>query len=331
MATLLRQQQDVLLHKVGVADLTHRGLLQVAGPEAGLFLHGMVTNEVKGLRPGQGNHSTVIHSRGRMLGDCRVLVLEPDRIWIDLPGDAKDPVAQHLDQYLISEDCELTDWTGQWFDLGVWGPEAGGLLAALFGTELPSLEEHHHRFLPWQDGEVLVVGSRLFGVAGYELWAAREQVEALWGELVAGAEARGGGVVGDEALDSFRILQGLPRWGKELQESTIPLEANLQGAISYTKGCYIGQEVIAKATYRGAVRRRLARFELSQAVAEGTSLLDGEVLVGTLTSVGTESPDGGGPSALGYLRRDRLEKGREFALEGGGAATVAWVPEEKDT
>ncbi len=319
----------LLVRAVGVADLSDRGLLRVVGREAAEYLHGMVTNDVKGLRPGQGNLSTIVHARGRMLGDCRVFRLGEEEIWIDLPAEARAGVLAHLDQYLVSEACEIQDVGAYAVHLGAWGPEARAVVEAALGGEPPALGVHENRFVDAPGGRVLLVGSRLFGPEGYEIYFAPEAAAEAWTRMVERARALGGGPVGDRALDAARIEAGIPRWGRELLEDTIPIEANLREAISYTKGCYVGQEVIAKATYRGAVRRHLVRLEVSAGAVPGALLREEDRPVGQLTSVLDPHPGGGPPVALGYVKRDRLEVGREFAIESGGRARILWVPEKE--
>lgn len=319
-----------LRETVGVADRSQRGQLVVIGPEAKLFLHGMVTNDVNGLVPGTGNLSAVIESRGKMLGDCRVWLRAEDCIWIDMDASARENVAEHLSRYLVSEDCELYDQTEERALFGVWGPRASDALERALGQRPPRLAENQQQQVSVGEIDCLLVGSRAFGVEGYEIVVGAGVGEAVWSALVLASREHGGGPVGDDALDTLRIQHGLPRWGADMDEATIPLEANLQTAISYTKGCYVGQEVIAKATYRGRVRRKLVRFRLEKPAEPGASVYDGDKLVGTLTSVVAPWAVGdGSPLALGYLRHDRLEKGKRLELEGGGEAIVDWVPEEE--
>lgn len=318
-----------LRETVGVADRSHRGLLRVAGPEAALFLHGLVTNEVKALKVGEGNASTVIHAKGKMLGDCRVLRIGEEELWLDVDPEARGRILAHLEGLLISEDCEIQDVTGSAVLLGVWGPYAPRTIERLLGSAPPVLAENHHRLVSVDGSGAYLLGSRAYGAPGNELWVAPEDAPVIWERLVSAAREAGGAPVGDRALDALRIHHSVPRWGADMDEDTIPLEANLAGSISYTKGCYVGQEVIAKATYRGRVRRKLARFEGQGAgFRPGAQLYDGEVPVGRLTSVLDPDPAGGPALALGYVRLDRLETGRQLSVEGGGAVRITWAPEE---
>ncbi|AKU89768.1 YgfZ/GcvT domain-containing protein [Vulgatibacter incomptus] len=319
-----------LTESAGVADRSHRAVLRVTGPEAKLFLHGLVTNQVKAVEAGQGNYTAIINARGKTLGDGRMLVVGKEELLLDLEPESREKVLSHLDQLLISEDCELHDVTDRWAILGVYGPESARVVADALGSAIPSLPLHHHVAVPFEGGEVRVVAAAPAGVAGLDFFVERSVVEPLWNRLLGAASRHGGGPIGDEILDAARIHHAIPRYGAELDESTIPLEVNLERAISYTKGCYVGQEVIAKATYRGQVRRKLVQLRVPHGAAPGASLLEGEKVAGALVSVLDPDPAGGGPLALGFVRPDRLELGARLAIEGGGEAEISWVPPPRE-
>lgn len=309
-----------------LVDRSYRAILSVAGPEARLFLHGMVTNDVKGLAPGQGNHAAVINARGKMLGDGRVLGLEGEELLFDMEPDAREGVAAHLALNLVSEECELKDLTGGIGILGVYGPRATEVVSHFLGAELPALPQHHHVscFVGGQPG--LLVAAAPAGVPGWELWLPVAALSFAWPELLARVQAVGGLPAGDVAMEAARIAHAIPRYGQDLDESTIPLEANMDDAISYTKGCYVGQEVIAKATYRGQVRRKLGRLLVPAGTTPGSALVEGDKTVGTVTSVSELSES----EALAYVRRDRLAVGNRLALEGGGEVEIRWAPPVKE-
>jgi folate-binding protein YgfZ len=318
-------EETALRESVGLVDRSDRGFVAVTGPEAKAYLHGMVTNEVKGLGPGQGAAVAVITSRGRMLADGRVLVLAEEQVLLDVPGETREAVHGHLDRFLVSEDCVLEDASGILVLFGVFGPRAGEVLAAVTGTaEVPAL--HHHRPAVFAGAEVRVIGAAPDGVPGFEVLAGAAAAAPVYEALLAAVRAAGGRPVGDRALDALRIERFVPRFGRDMTEETIPLEANLDHAISYSKGCYIGQEVIARATYRGAVNKRLARLRVPAGTAEGTRLVSGEKAVGTVTSV---LPRADGAIALGYVRRDLLAPGARLTLEGGGEAEILEAPAER--
>ena len=176
----------------------------------------------------------------------------------------------------------------------------------------------------------MVLSSAPAGVAGFELWVPAEVAPAAWATLLEATRAQGGLPAGEALFDAARIHHSIPRFGADMNESPIPLEANLPDAISYTKGCYVGQEVIAKATYRGQLRRKLAQLQVPAGTKPGAGIVDGERSVGTITSVLDPDPAGGEPLALAYVRHDRLQIGNRLGLDGGGEVTVRWAPAPKE-
>ncbi|NOK39219.1 aminomethyl transferase family protein [Corallococcus exercitus] len=309
---------------VALHDASYREILRITGEDRASFLHGMVTQEVKNLPVGSAAYAAFITVKGAMVGDARILKREDDLL-LDLEPGLGAKVREFLDKYLISEDAELHDGTPEWGWLKLLGPRTAGVLAAVLGgpLELPAPLSSRKAAIAGQD--VWLLGTALpGGLSGVDVLVPRAGLEAVWAALV-GA----GGVtpVGFDALELVRVEAGVPRYGQDMVDTTIPLEANLTNAISYNKGCYIGQEVIARATFRGHMNRKLAGLLLGeQDVAPGTELRRGEKKVGWVTSVVT-SPAKGQRVALGYVHRDSLEPGTELTLgEGAGTVTVAALP-----
>ncbi|HWV38780.1 MAG TPA: aminomethyl transferase family protein [Vulgatibacter sp.] len=322
----LEDEYRALVEAVGVADRSHRAIFRVVGPEARLFLHGLVTNDVKGVPAGKGNYTAIVNARGKMLGDGRLLVMGDEDLLLDLEPEAREQSLAHLDQHLISEDCTLSDATGEWLVVGAYGPRARDAVERALGVSLPALGLHDNALVPLDGGGALAVGAAPAGIEGVEVILDPSSGEGFFAALAAAAREQGGLAVGEDALDAARIHRVVPRYGAEMTEATIPLEANLDRAISYTKGCYVGQEVIAKATYRGRVRRKLGQLRVSPGVRPGAELLDGDRVVGTIASVLDPDPAGGPALALAYVRQDRLATGAKLAVAGGGEATIAWAP-----
>lgn len=326
----VEEEYRALETTVGIVDRSHRAILRIAGPEAKLFLHGLVTNDVKGVKPGHGNYTSVVNARGKMLGDARLLVRGDAELFLDLEPEAHEGMLAHLEQHLISEDCELVDLTGALAILGAFGPGARQAMERAVGS-FPELQApFQHATIEVDGSEALIVSAAPAGVLGFELLVNADVAGGVWARLEEAASEAGGARVGDEALEAARMHHAIPRYGVDMDESTIPLEANLEAAISYTKGCYVGQEVIAKATYRGRVRRKLGQLRIPPGTAAGVSLLDGERVVGTVASVLDPDPGGGHPLALAYIRPDELVAGKRLALEGGGEAEVLWAPPTKE-
>lgn len=279
-------------------DSSARELLRVTGEERSSFLHGMVTNDVEGLPVGGSCYAAMLTPKGAMVGDLRVLKRESDLV-LDTGAGRRAALKDFLNKYLISEDAELVD-APELAVLGVVGPKAADVVAR------------------WPADAVLGRFVSLLG--GVDVLVPRERV----GELLA--------LVADvprlsrETVDVLRVEAGVPEFGVDMTESTIPLEANLDRAIHLQKGCYIGQEVIARATYRGQMNKKLMGLLLGDATpAAGTELRVGERKVGWLTTVVTSAAKGQA-AALGYVHRDFLAPGTELDLASGGKAVVTALP-----
>lgn len=285
----------------GVAwvDLSAQEQLRVTGSERVEFLHGMCTNEVTGLAVGASVYAAFLTPKGAMVCDARVLKREADLV-LDTGSGQRAVLRAFLEKYLISEDAELHD-APELAVVGLLGPQAAeaaaGVPAELVLGRLVSA---------FPMGVDLLVPRERFGQLADSLRSVR-QVDPATHEVL-------------------RVEAGVPRFGADLTETTIPLEANLERAIALNKGCYVGQEVIARATYRGHMNRKLSGLLLGDlAPAPGTELHAGGKKVGWLTSV-VASPARGQNVALGYVHRDANAPGTTLELPGGGTATVAALP-----
>lgn len=281
------------------ADLSAREQLRLTGSERVEFLHGMCTNEVTGLAVGASLYAAFLTPKGAMVCDARVLKREQDLVLDTGPGQ-RAVLRAFLEKYLISEDAEIHD-APELAVVGLLGPRAADAAARV----------------PAQ----LVLG-RLTSAfpRGIDLLVAREHFGQVADSL------RPIGQVDEATLEVLRVEAGVPRFGADLTETTIPLEANLDRAIALNKGCYVGQEVIARATHRGHMNRKLMGLLLGdQAPAPGAELRAGGKKVGWLTSV-VASPARSQNVALGYVHRDANAPGTALEIAGGGTATVALLP-----
>ena len=306
----------------GIVDRSSRGLIRATGSDRLRFIGGMVTNRVEGLDAGAGNHASLTDARGQTFLDLWVhnrgdyLILETD------PG-LQEKLYTSLDKYLIADDVELTDVTDQWAMLGVQGPGADDLIARVIGRGGEGLAEHHSREVVF-DGTPIVMTARSYtGEPGFDLWLVPDGVRKLFEALV----ASGGTPVGTEALEWLRVEAGIPRYGQDVDETVTPLEAGLFHTVDFDKGCYIGQETIAKMHYRGKPRRYLVglKVEGGDVVEAGHSVqVDGKA-VGRVTS-SVYSPGMGQVIALALLRRGFEDPGRTVDLDGAGRAEVVGLP-----
>ncbi|MCP3100128.1 aminomethyl transferase family protein [Myxococcus sp. K15C18031901] len=309
---------------VALHDASYRESLRITGEDRASFLHGMVTQEVKNLPEGQATYAALVTVKGAMVADARILKRGADLL-LDLEPGTGAKVREFLEKYLISEDAELHEATGELGLLRLLGPRTAQVLTAALGAPSEPLGHHAARQVTLAGQPVWLVGNTAVEPHGVDLWVPRAALEAVWKALTAAGADAGLRPLGFETLELLRVEAGVPRYGQDMVDTTIPMEANLTGAISYNKGCYIGQEVIARATFRGHMNRKLTGLLLGDVdAAPGTELRRGEKKVGWLTSV-VRSPAQGQKVALGYVHRDSLEPGTELTLA-GGPATVKVAP-----
>ena len=310
---------------VSIHDASYRETLRITGEDRVSFLHGMVTQDVKGLVAGVAAYTAMITAKGAMVADARLLKREGDLL-LDVEPGLGAKVKEFLEKYLISEDAELHEATGEWGLLRLLGPRTGEVLGAALGSPFEPLAANATRGASLAGVQVVLLGQPAFEKHGVDVLVPRGSLEAVWKALVQAGGAHGLKPLGFEALELLRVEAGVPRYGQDLVDTTIPLEANLTHAISYNKGCYIGQEVIARATFRGHMNRKLAGVLLGETeAAPGTELRKGEKKVGWLTSV-VRSPAQGQRVALAYVHKDHLEPGTELTLATGSTVKVAPLP-----
>lgn len=280
-------------------DLSARQQLRVTGPDRVSFLQGMVTNEVEKLAVGQSCPVAMLTAKGAMVGDGRVVKLA-DELVVDTGATFGPAVNDFLNKYLISEEAEVT-LAPDLAMVGLIGPEA-----ARWAEALPS------------EVKVAVLPG-LLG-AGVDVLVRRDGLEAVKAALAALP------TLSEQTFEVLRVEAGVPRFGVDMTETTIPLEANLEKAIHYQKGCYIGQEVIARATYRGQMNKKLVGVLLGDATPEpGAELKLGDKRVGRVMSV-VRSEARQQHVALAYVHRDHLTPGTTLELAGGGSAQVQALP-----
>jgi aminomethyltransferase len=315
------QDEDRALRSgAALVDASSREVVRLTGPDRVSFLQGMVTQDVEGLPASSVADAALLTAKGAMVADARVVKRADDLLLLTEPGFGAT-VLGTLERYLISEDAELSDASGDFGQLSVVGPDAEALAARVLGLGARADPELRPFAAGGTTAWALPQGLLLPGV---DLLVPVGALGTVFDRLLAG----GATPAGFAALEVLRVEQGTPRFGADMDEKTIPLEANLQRAIHYQKGCYIGQEVIARATFRGHVNRHLVGLRFGGAgsgPAPRTELFLGDRRVGWVTSI-VESPRHG-RIGLGYAHRDVARSGTKLALAGGaGTATVAGLP-----
>ncbi|HEX7291160.1 MAG TPA: folate-binding protein [Conexibacter sp.] len=306
----LTPQDHAVRAGCGLLDRSERGKLAFTGAQAKTFLQGQVTNDVEALTPGSGCYAALLSPKGKMLGDLRILDTG-EELQLDTERSALQAIFNVLHRSRLGFDAELHKRTLQHGLVSLVGPEA----RRIAGAEALPQEEHANAALDVDDIPARAIATDL----GVDLLCEAERTPAL----IAALTARGAQQVPEAAVEALRVECGRPRYGVDLDDSTIPQEAGLnERAVSFEKGCYVGQETVARLFYKGKPNRHLRGVRLSAPVEPGTELTAGDKVVGRLGSV-VRSPDHG-PIGLALVRRE-VEPGAEL-VAGAASATVVELP-----
>jgi folate-binding protein YgfZ len=305
-------EERALWQGAGVVDRCARGAVAVTGPDALSFLHSLLSQDVNGLADGEGGHSLLLSPQGKLDVDLRLLRVG-DEGWLDCEVGRGEQLAASLTRFKIRVKAEVEDRSGAWGCLAVRGPLAAEVVEQASGLTVP---EEAHAHVVW--GELRVVRADWPGVPGVDVVGTLESLEGAWGELVGAGAVR----AGLTAYEAVRVAAGVPRQGRDLDERTIPQEAFLDlDAVSFTKGCFLGQELVCRIDTRGHVNRYLRRLDLAgdaRPPAGAEVVWEGKG-VGNLSSVAASTA---GTVALGYLRKE-VELPAEVLLRwDGGEATA---------
>jgi folate-binding protein YgfZ len=311
-----------------LVERTDRGWIVVSGDDRRSYLHGLFSNDITALGAGTGCYATYLTAQGRMIADLWVYELG-DVVLLSMHRDVKDTVLAKLDQFIFAEDVQLGDVTASFAALVVIGPRAADAAAGVLGlarTALTVMPEHANLRVSFHGQPVILLRTSDFGQPSFDLL-----IDVAHGAaLEAALEAAGAESIDAATGETLRIEAGVPKFHQDMDEETIPLEAGLESrAISQTKGCYVGQEVIIRVLHRGhgRVARKLAGlvFDDGTAVEAGAKVTaaDGKD-IGEITSA-TFSPALGRPIALAFLHRDFLEPGTRVTI-GDRHATVHALP-----
>jgi glycine cleavage system T protein len=309
---------------VGFIDLSHRGLLQLTGADRVSFLQGMVSNDVKALKPGEGQYATILNQQGKVLGDTRVLCSE-NSFYLDLWEIIKDKIAGHLNRYLVADEVEIADRTDEYGIISLQGPQAEACLRRLVGqNELPGrLAEH--RMVNIDGAQVCVVRASYTGETGFDLIIPTPHFKNIAQQLTETGNQLSGAWVGEEAHNILRVEAGIPLYGIDFTEDSLLLEVGLDHAVSFSKGCYLGQEVVERIRSRGHVNKKLVGLVLeARESASPGDVLFADKPVGTITS-SVHSPALGKPVALGYVHKDYWSPDTRLSLKQDGVSLDAKV------
>jgi folate-binding protein YgfZ len=298
----------------------------VSGRDRASYLQGLLTNDIPAVKAGEGCYAAYLTAQGRMISDMWVYELG-DVILMNLPGETTAAVLARLDQFIFSEDVQLGDVSETFAQIAVVGPDAARVVEALLdappAAPLVSLPEHGNIRGHIRESPAIITRVTDTGAPGFDVYVDRERAGWVKEQLAsAGAQEADG-----ETAEILRVEAGVPAFGRDMDEATIPLEAGIESrAISLTKGCYVGQEVIIRVLHRGhgRVAKKLVGLALGSdaAPAAGAIVKSADRTVGEITSA-VHSPALGRPIALAYVQRDFVAIGTALSVDGAQAAVTA--------
>jgi folate-binding protein YgfZ len=322
-----------LRNTAGALDLSFRGRICLTGADRVRFLNGQVTNNVKDLRTGQGCYAALVTAKGKLESDLNIYALA-NELLLDFEPGYGSTVAQRLEKYIIADDVQVVDAAPHYGLLSAQGPKAENVVRSLgLPSEIP---EKPMQFATASDatlGEVYLMNQPRTGTSGFDLFVPIAALGAVMDKLIAAAKLAGGRACGWRALEMARLEASVPRFGADMDGTNLAPEAGIeQRAISYSKGCYIGQEVIARIRTYGQVAKALRGLRLADELKElpvkGDKLFHGDKEAGYITSA-LASPALGANIALGYVRKEANQPGTKLTLKtqhGESAVTIVELP-----
>jgi folate-binding protein YgfZ len=334
-------EHAALRESAGVMDLSFRSRICLVGSDRAGFLHGQVTNDVKKLRVGEGCYAAITTAKGKMESDLNIFVLM-DELLLDFEPGLTEKISQRLEKFIVADDVQIVDAAPHYGLLSVQGPKAEDVVRALgLFNEFPAQSLASVKFSDVTLGEIYLVSHARLAVCrsrgdktqiesrlgaphavscnfGFDLFVPNNSLGVVADKLIAAVKLLGGRACGWTALETARIEAGIPRFGTDMDGTNIPLECGIESrAVSYGKGCYIGQEIINRIHSLGHVNRELCGLRLADDLEtlpmHGDKLIHAGKEVGHVTSV-VKSPLLGGNIALGYVHRGANQIGNELVL-----------------
>jgi folate-binding protein YgfZ len=304
--------------------LDSRAVLEVTGADRTRYLQGQITNDVEALDPSgprAGRHALVLTREGRIVAEVHV-VARPESFWLETDAVSRADAIERLSKYVVADDVAIADATAAFARFAIEGPRARAVVGAAAGAAL-ALGTEEVAALRIREAAVVAAGWSLVGGAGVQLFAPRAAADEVRAALLEAGRAHGAVEAGEDALELLRIEAGVPRAGAELGRDTLPAELHLvERTVSFTKGCFTGQEVVTRMHTRGRVGHLLVGVALhgDPLPPVGAAVEIGGARVGALTSV-ARSPRAGA-IALALVRRGSDEPGTEVSIEGRSARVV---------
>jgi len=318
-----RKEYGFLRESVALLDKNYRAYLEFTGPDRLRYLNAILTNNIRDLLPNHGIVSLFLSPQGRIQAEIETYVLSESLFCVSF-AIVRQRLMQDLDKYIIMDDVTLTDRTAEFGTLALEGPKSAEVAKRISGVELAKFDE-----LEFRESSVGEIRARIFrrspgGVLGVEFLVERPHLAALWELLEAATREVGGGPAGYTALNSQRLELGVPWFSYDFGEKQIPHEAGLQNShISYTKGCYTGQEIVERVRSRGQVNRVrvIVQFDAKEIPAAGTPLFSNGKEFGSITRTAF-SPKRNAPVGMGYVHREKSAPGTELDTPAGRGTVI---------
>jgi glycine cleavage system T protein len=327
---MLREYR-VVRESVGIADLSHRGKLRVTGDDRVKWLQSVISNDLLPLQPGQGRYSSLLTHKGKMLTYFRCY-MQAESVMLEDVGDIGEQTYTALRKFLLyGTKAKMENCRESWGLLLVSGPKAPAVVKAGFGTDVDDLKPINFVTAVIGGQTALIIRAEETGERDYEIMIPADGLIAAWERLREAGASYGITPIGYHARETLRLEAGIPKAGPDLNEEIVPPEANLEEkAFSLSKGCYPGQEVVARMDTYGSVRRHLVGLVVkgSAVPRKGAKLFSGDREVGWVTSAAL-SPELKAPIAFGFPLRDFSAAGTALSIEADGAryeATVQTLP-----
>jgi len=300
---------------VGLIDLSHHGAIRIGGKEGPQFLNGLLTNDVKTLEKGKGMRAALLTGHGKVRAFCRVFNLGEEFLIINDP-QTHAKVFKYIFPFSYAGDFKVEDVTDQFRMLSIQGPKSLLVMKEASFEPVPALSEHDYLETIIGGQHVLVAQASHTGEIGFDIFTPTAGLKDVWDFLLLKGGFHAISPFGLESLESLRIEAGIPVYGIDVDETNMMLETGLLDAVSFTKGCYTGQEAVAMATYRGHVSKKLSGLQLQgeQLPLPGDKILKDDREVGQITSA-TRSERLQSIIALGYVKYGHFEPGNEVKVK----------------
>jgi folate-binding protein YgfZ len=322
-------EYESIRRAVGLLDFSNRAILEFTGTDRLSYLQGLISNDLRALSSGEGIYAAFLSQQGKVLGDCRVLATD-DRFILDIWEPLKPKILDHLNRYLVADEVEINDLTHRYAMFSIQGPNCEALLGTFVAKDQQPKQPVDHLLAEIGGIEVRICRYSHTGEDGFDLMIPIDSIESMARQFTTAGSAYSAEWVGEEAYEILRIEAGIPRYGVDITEDNLILETGLDHAVSFNKGCYLGQEVVERIRSRGHVNKNLTGLVISgeKPPVVGSKILLAEKEIGTITS-SVYSPALSSPIALGYVHRDHRLPGAGLLIRHGHEifnATVASLP-----